>query len=451
MDLTENLILDSVKIEKRTPEPCLIQVDCTIPADKVSEAYNKVTKEFAKHVKMAGFRPGKAPVSIVKTTHKKNIDEETLKELISVSIRKFIKEEKEEVLNYSFAKDKKPELKLGSDFTFGVRFNIAPEFEVPNYKGILVQIEKNETTDTQVEERIKFFREAYGKFEKVEDGAKEGDMLKVSYTSDAVLPEDAKDNVKRMVKSDMNYFWVNSNNMIPGVDKAIIGAKNNDEIKFKAEFPSDYDEAALAGKVVNYDIKVIEVQRKAIIFSDEELYKKFGFESMDEMRAGIKRQLEKEAEKNDKLEKRTKVIEAITKDLGFPVPPDILQDETANELNMIINATMSHAKDQSLAKKELEENREALMNEAKEKAIKKLRNFLLLRKIGKIESISVEEHEVEKHIESISYHYGYKADDLKKRLVSSGNINQVFDDVLINKVTDFIVENANTEYITKNA
>lgn len=451
MYLTGNSISDSVKIEKKILEPCLVQVDCTIPADKVTQAYDIIAKEFARRTKMAGFRPGKAPISIVKTTHKSGIEEETLKELISVSIRKFIGEEKAEVLTYSFTKDKKPKLKLGSDFVFGVRFNIAPEFEIPNYKGILIQLEKNESTDEQIEERIKYLREAYGKFEKVEDCAKEGDMLKVSYTSDAVLPEDTKGTAKRIVNSDMNYFWVNSNNMIPGVDKAVIGANNNDEIKFKAEFPSNYDEAALAGKTVNYDIKVLEVHRKAIISSDEELCKKFSSKSIDELKERIKKQIEKEIESNDKSVKKTKVIEALTKDLTFPVSPDMLQDATTNELNDIMSAKMSKSKDQAQATKELEENREAFMNEAKEKAIKRLRNFLLLRKIGKIENINVEEHEVEKHIESLSYYYGYKANDLKKRLVSSGNMSQIFDDVLINKIVDFIVENSNTEYIIKNA
>ena len=239
--------------------------------------------------------------------------------------------------------------------------------------------------------------------------------------------------------------------MIPGVDKAVIGARNNDEIKFKAEFPADYDEAALAGKAVNYDIKVIEVQRKMIISSDEDLCKKLGSQSIDEIKERIKKQLEKEAENNDKFAKKTKVVEVLTKGLTFPVPPDMLQDATKDELNMIVNAKMSQSKDQAQVTKELEENKEALMNEAKEKAIKRLRNFLLFRKIGKIENINVEEHEVEEHIESMSYYYGYKADDLKKKIISSGNIGQVFDDVLINKVTDFLVENANIEYITKNA
>ena len=83
--------------------------------------------------------------------------------------------------------------------------------------------------------------------------------------------------------------------------------------------------------------------------------------------------------------------------------------------------------------------------------MKKVRNFLLLRKIGKLENISVEDHEVEEHIESVSHRYGYKAEDLRKQLISSGNISQIFDEVFINKVIDFIVENANTEYIQKNA
>ena len=87
------------------------------------------------------------------------------------------------------------------------------------------------------------------------------------------------------------------------------------------------------------------------------------------------------------------------------------------------------------------------MKEAKETAVKKLRNFLLLRKIGKDEKIEVSEEEVDKQIQNMSYYYNYKPEDLKKRLVDSGNISGVYDDVMINKVTDFIAENAKVEYI----
>jgi trigger factor len=449
MDLIANIVNDSIKVETKELEPCLQQVDITIPAEKVESGYNRIAKQVAKEAKLSGFRPGKAPVNVVKNLYKKNIEDETLKELLSASFQKASKDQGDDLLSYSFPKDKSPELKLGTDFTFTLRFNIAPKINIPEYKGIKIELEKQSVDEKEIEGRIDYFREVYGKFEKVDAPASDGDMLKVSYTSDIKLTDDTSDNVKRLANSDMNYVWLNQNDIIPGINKVLKNTKTDDSVKFKSTFPEDYTEKELAGKVAKYKVKVLEVQHKTPIESDEELCTKLMVKNLDELKDRITKQSEVELENSYKNVKRNKVVEVLTKNLNFPVPPDMLQDSTTNELNMLINAKMQGKTDEDKKKveEEVKEEREKLMKEAKENAAKRLRNFLLLRKIGKEEKIEVIEEEVDKHIQSMSYYYGYKPEDLKKRLIDSGNISQVYDDVLINKVTDFIAENAEVEYI----
>ena len=449
MDLIAKIINDSIKVETKELEPCLQQVDITIPAEKVESGYNKIAKQFAKEAKLSGFRPGKAPISVVKNLYKKNIEEETMKELLSASFQKASKDQGENLLSYSFPKDKSPELKIGTDFTFTLRFNIAPNIDIPEYKGLKIELEKQPVDKKEIENRIDYFREVYGKFETVDASASDGDMLKVSYTSDMLLAEDASDSVKRLAASDMNYVWLNQNDIIPGINKALKGTKAEDSIKFEATYPEDYTEKELADKIVKYDIKVLEVQHKTPIDSDEELCSKLMVKNIDELTDRITQQSELELENTYKTVKRTKVVEILTEDLDFPVPPDMLQDSTKNELNALINAKMQDKTDEDKKKieEEVKQEKDQLMKEAKESAVKKLRSFLLLRKIGKDEKIEVVEEEVDKHIQSMSYYYGYKPEELKQRLVDSGNISQVYDDVLINKVTDFIAENAKVEYV----
>jgi len=449
MDLVANIVNDSIKIETKELEPCLQQVDITIPAGKVEYGYNKIAKQFAKEAKLPGFRSGNAPLNIIKSRYKKSIEEETLKELLSASFQKASKDQGESLLSYSFPKDKSPELKLGTDFTFTLRFNIAPEIDIPEYKGIKVELAKQSVDEKEIEKRIDYFRDVYGKFEKIDAPASDGDMLKVSYTSDIKLAEDTSDNIKRLTNSEINYVWLNQNDIIPGINKVLKGSKADDSIKFESTFPGDYTEKELAGKIAKYEIKVLEVQHKTPIESDEELCSKLTVKSLDELKESITKQFEAELENSYKTIKCTKVVETLTKDLSFPVPPDMLQDSTTNELNMLINAKMQGVKDEDKAKleEELKKEKEQLMKEAKTNAAKKLRNFLLLRKIGKKEKIEVVEEEVDKHIQNMSYYYGYKPEELKKRLVDTGNISQVYDDVLINKVTNFIAENAKVEYI----
>ncbi len=250
MDLVANIVNDSIKVETKELEPCLQQVDITIPADKVESGYNRIAKQFAKEAKLSGFRSGKAPISVVKNLYKKNIEEETLKELLSASFQKASKDQGENLLSYSFPKEKSPELKLGSDFTFTLRFNIAPEIEMPEYNGIKIELEKQSVDEKEIESRIDYFREIYGKFEKIDAPASDGDMLKVSYTSDLELAEDASDGAKRLVNSDMNFVWLNQNDIIPGINKVLKGTKADDSVKFEATFPDEYTEKELSGKIV---------------------------------------------------------------------------------------------------------------------------------------------------------------------------------------------------------
>lgn len=446
------LITESVKVEKQTIEPCLQEVCYTVTSDKVQQCFDTLAADFAKHVKMQGFREGKAPIAIVKKTHKKGIEEEMLKELVSNSIRVSMSDDnKEDILSYTFVKDKTPALNLGSDFSFAVRFNIAPEIQLPEYKGIKVQVETDMVSDESVLKRVEYYKDVYGKLEQVDDVAKEGDTMKVSYTSDAVIPDDAKESLKRLANSELNYFWINQNNHIPGIDKALTGAKKDDSISCKIDFPADYEESEFAGKSINYQIKVLEVQRKTPIASDDDLAVKFALKSIDEVKEKIKTQMEKESEGAISYQKKMKVLEVVTENLDFPLPPDMLNDMINNEINFIYNTKLSKAANKEEASKELQEKKEELMQEAKVGATKRIKNFLLLRKIGKLENIKVTEDEVERHIESMSHYYGYKPEELRKKLVDSGNIEQVFDEVLISKVTDFIADNAVVELVPKKA
>ena len=447
MNMISDIVKDSVKVEKKELEPCLQQIDFTIPSDKVELGYNKLAKSFAKEAKLQGFRPGKAPISMVKKLYKKNIEEEMVKELCSAAFQPL--SEDIDMLSYNFIDNKQPEIKLGSDFSFSLKVDIAPEIKLPEYKGIKIELEKNELKEEELEDKIKYFREIYGKFENVEGGAGEGDMLKVSYTSDIELPEDAKGHVKNLINSDVNYIWLNKNDdMIPGINKTLKGKKSGETVKHEAKYADDFEEKALAGKIVNYEIKIDEVQKKVPIESDEELCSKLMVKNMDELKDRIKKMAEQEVETANNTLIRNKVIEILTKNLDFPVPPGLLKEAAANEFSSMVNEKMKDEKaDKEIVMKELKDNRDKLMKDAEEKAIGRVRNFLFLRKIGKIEKLQVEDHELDRHIQEMSHYYGQKPEEIKKRLVDSGNISQVVDEVLINKVTDLIAKDAEVTYV----
>lgn len=454
MNSIDNMVKDTIKIERKQLEPCLQIFDIFIPADKIDACLNKVALVFVKEAKLPGFRQGKAPLPMIKKMYQKNIENETLSELMSTTLNKIAQDFKDiDAISYNFPKDRQGELKPGTDFSFSIRCNTAPNFTLPQYKGIAIEIEKQEIKESDINKVIDYYRDLYGKFEKVDSAAEEDDMIAVSYTSDFKFPENTSDHIKRIAHSDFNYIWLNKKDdkFIPGINEKLMGTKPGDKIKFQTTFPADYEEKAIADKTVNYEIIVDSIQRKKPLTSDEELCSKLKAKDINELKEKIKKQKEHGIEDSYNAAKRNKVFEIVTKDLDFPLPPDMLTESTANEFSRIASEKIEHAKDKTKAQEEIKQNKDKLMEEAKEAAIKKLRNFLLLKKIGNLENIKVSEEEIDRYIQNVSYYYGSKPEEIKRRLIENGNISYVSDEVLINKVTDFMAKHADVTYIESEA
>jgi len=352
MQSVENLE-NGIVVEKRQLEPCLQEVDFTISQKEVENKFNSTAKQFAKEVKFQGFRPGKTPVSLVIGKYKQDIESESMKELVQAAFKKACSDESLDLLTYSIPKDKEPKFILGEDLKFTFRLNTAPEINVPNYKGINIELEEQNISESEIEKRINYFKEIYGTFDSVTEPSDKNDMIKISYTSDAVLADDAKESVKRLANADYNYVWVQDKELIPGINAEIIGKKAGESFKLTSQFPADHEALELAGKTVNYDIQVLEVQRKAPIKTDEDLCSKLRLKDIAELKEKLSAQMKKEIDDSQLGIKRLKVMEEISKNLDFPLPPDLLNDVANNEFTTLINSKFKDEKDKKKLNKSL--------------------------------------------------------------------------------------------------
>ena len=158
---------------------------------------------------------------------------------------------------------------------------VAPEFKMPEYKGLEIKVEDGETLEQHIENRMKYLKDLYADYVTIEEPAQKGDMLKVSYESDFVPAEDAPASLRRAVKSEESWIWLSEPEQIPGVLAALTGAKKDGEYTFKAEFPADWREKDLQGKSVEYKVKVFEAQRRVPVADDAKLAEKLGREPTD--------------------------------------------------------------------------------------------------------------------------------------------------------------------------
>ena len=264
------------------------------------------------------------------------------------------------------------------------------------------------------------------------------DMLKVNYKSDFAAPEDASAAVKRQLEAENTFLWLSEPETIPGSIAALTGAKKDEEYTFDAAYPADYREAALAGKTIKYTVKVLGIQRRSTL-NDEELAEKARVKSIEEFRDMLRKAMEQEnAAKN-----HNEVLDAVYKKLSdmageFELPPNVLQAEIQKELQKIARDTVKSEEDAEKFKKEIDAHRA----EAEKAARAALRKTFLLRKIARLEKITLDQKEVDAQLRDMSRYYGYKEKEFRDMLEKNGGMDDLQLDLMNAKVLNLLAEAA---------
>ena len=234
-------------------KPGLVKAEYKINGKDVNAETDRVAAEFSSYAAVPGFRSGKAPLNIVKSRFAPQIKEELTRRFMTNALDKFAEDQKSEIVAFNLPEGgKMPEFEFGQDFAMTLEFDVAPQFELPQYKGLKLDAAASVVTDKEIEERIESYKNMYASYTEIDTAAQAGDMLKVSYQSDFPVTEETPAALKRQVVSDENWLWLNEPETIPGVIKALTGAVKDKDYEFTAEYPADYREAALAGKKVKY-------------------------------------------------------------------------------------------------------------------------------------------------------------------------------------------------------
>ena len=430
-NLSDMLVMTS-KDEKACSKAFLFVAE---KATVESELQNLV-KEFSQMVVIPGFRKGKAPAKMLIKRYNKEVTSELQRKLHAAAYEKVTADKELDIVSFGAPEEVAP-LKLDDEYRFSISFDLAPEIELPEYKGIEVEAAPIKVAKEDVEKQIEYYRNMYATYADIETPAEAEDMLKVSYTSDFELAEDASPSLKRQVEAESNWVWLNEPELIPGAIKALTGAEKDKEYKFTATYPEDWRDEELAGKKVKYNVKVLGVQRRKAL-TDEEVVEKMKFESVEKMREMFENVAKNEAERNRQAEINTKVYEVLDKKIKkFELPPGILSGQVQNELHRMASDVKSE-EDAEAFKKDMD----AKKKEAEKAAADKLRRTFIMRKIAKLENISVEQHEIDGQIKGMSAHYGYQEKEFRSMLEKSGGMEEMHMDMLTVKVADFLGKEA---------
>ena len=434
--MSNNKLSDNLTMTCKEEKACVR--DFLFVADKttVESELQNIIKEFSRMVVIPGFRKGKAPTKMLIKRYNTEITGEMQRKMYGAAFEKVTADKSLDIVSYGNPQEVAP-LKLDDKYSFSIAFDLAPEIELPEYKGVEVEVAPVKVDKKDIDKQIDYYRNMYATYEDIETPAEAEDMLKVSYTSDFELAEDASASLKRQVSAESNWLWLNEPELIPGAVKALTGAEKGKDYKLEAKYPADWRDVELAGKKVNYDIKVLGVQRRKSL-TDKEVVEKMKFESIEKMRELFETVAKNEAEKARESEMSGKVYDILDKKIKkIDLPQNILNGEIQNELHRMAQGIKSEEEAEAFKK-----DMDAHKKEAEKTAKDKLRKTFIMRKIADLEKISVEQHEIDGQIKGMSSHYGYKEKEFRSMLEKAGGMEEMHMDMLSLKVANFLGKEA---------
>src|ERR1051325_141674 len=415
------------------------QIDIEIDADAVRKIYDRISDQYAKAATVPGFRPGHPPREVVRTRFKDQIRTELLREMIPEAVQHAISEHNLEPLG-------EPQLNLenteGLDhlgqqpISFNVNVEVLPEIKLGKYKGIEVDRRTRPVTDEDVEQVISQLRENSASLQPVEDrGAQLGDTVTANFHGVFVNePEAEPINVE-----DVDVV-LGGEGVVQEITDNLTGTNADDEKTFVVEYPQDFNAKGLAGKTIQYTVKISAVRIKELPELDDEWAESLGeeIESVADLRKRLRSDLETQAKNEDEGKLRADLVRPHVDSQAFELPDRLVDHQTERRLESVVRDMIGQGIDPRNPQLDWEKARDSL----KDQAGYDLRGSLLLERIADEEKIDVSEPEIEDEIDAIAHASKQSPEQVRGVLTKQGGERSIAGRLRNRKTLDFLVANA---------
>lgn len=426
----------NVSVENLATCKKLMRVE--IDAQAVDVAFENIVTEFQHQVSLPGFRPGKSPRATVVKRFEKEIADEVKRKLISDAYRKAVTDQKLNVIGYPDIEE--IQFGRGLPLQFAATIETAPEFELPEYKGLPARRETGSVTDADVERALDLLRNQQAKYEKVDRPLEAGDIAVVNYqgTCEGKPITDLAPTARGL--TEQKNFWVNitKDSFIPGFADQLIGAKAGDRRTVTVDFAVDFVTPEVAGKKGDYEVEIVEVKVRVLPEFNDAFAKSYGAENVEKLRAGVRADLENELTFKQNKTIRTQLARALLEKMSFELPESVVLGETKNIVYDIVRENQQRGVTREVIERQKDEIYAAANQSAKERA----KAAFVFRRIAEKENIKVSQEELTRRIVSLAGVYQTTPDKFVKELEKRDGLAEIHNQVLNEKVLDFLQQHA---------
>ncbi|MEK2608904.1 trigger factor [Pseudomonas shirazensis] len=292
-----------------------------VPAERVETEVNKRLQQTARRAKVAGFRPGKVPMSVIRQRYEEAARQEAFGDLVQSSFYEAVVEQK---LNPAGAPAVEPKsFEKGKDLEFVAIFEVFPEFTVAGFDSINVERLSAEVADADLDNMLEVLRKQNTRFETVERAAQIDDQVNIDFVGKVDGEEFAGGSAKG------TQLVLGSGRMIPGFEDGLVGAKAGEERVVNVTFPEDYQNLDLAGKAAEFTITVNSVSAPQLPELNEEFFAQFGIKetTLEGFRTEVRKNMERELRQAIKTKVKNQVMDGLLAANPIEVPKALLENE----------------------------------------------------------------------------------------------------------------------------
>ncbi len=419
----------------------------TLESSEIEAEEKALLSQFSNQAKIPGFRPGKAPIAMVRKRFAKQLGEELKQRVLSKAYQDGIKESKLDLINVVDLAEK--DVVVGEDNTFTFTVDVKPVFELPEYKGLEIVGLSEEVADKDIEDMIDNIRREKADFEPVERAAEKTDYVKFSHEGSIDGQPIIEIAADKPVYAKMPQTWEevgSEHGLIPGLSDQLEGLKTGDKKDIEVTFPEDFSVEALQGKKAVYAVEVQEVRERKLPEMDEEFFKSQNVKDLEELNERITGYIKNRKTQERGNDLRRQVGEKLSELVDFQLPESLVDQETEGAMRQVVSENVKRG----IAQEELEKNKDDIHAGARQTAVQRVKMQLILSQVAEKEEISVGDEEMSRFIVNQAYQSGQKPEVLVKELRKDQNrVRGIQQSLLFDKTLELIVKEANVSEAAK--
>jgi trigger factor len=410
------------------------KITIEIPAERVNEEIEKAYSAIQKKAKIQGFRPGKAPMQLIKRTYSDAMRDDVMRRLYQDTLYKAMDEHKVEPLDSPTIES--DILEAGVPFKYSALFEVMPQILLNEYTGLTVNKEIYVAKPESIDGELKRMQENMAQLVPLDENAavENGHTVSVDY-SVAVEGSPEENSGAQSAEVEMG-----SNKLIPGFEEQLIGLKAGDSKEFTLDLPANGDDAESTGKKGIFSVTVKEIKRKELPELDDDFAQQFGdYDTLEALRTKMVEYHKEHEKERIENELKERVIQALIAKNPLDVPESMVK----RQLDHMFENLKNRLKSQQMSLEMMGLDAEGFRARFRDDAIDKVKGGLLLMALVEKENVSVSDEDLSAYYEKIAAGNAEMLDRIKEYYSANENAkHSIISEIKEDKAISYLIDHA---------